>query len=629
MKPMSLNMSRYRKIAEDGEKSTLEQHDTGHQITIAHKALPRDQRNYLKALPLYSEDHADPVQSKANLADGGEVKNVPRGTFDVNALKKKKPNKMSAALKEKYETVPRGTMNKAHYDQGTPDKPVSAQDASEPNPSPSEPNPAPSMPNPSASTPININIGTPTTAQNAVTPQVSQPQAASPPQQDSGLSTAASQINALQGNAPQPTSPEAAPQLNTNMSNMSFPEGVQREATGLGQIAQATGALGQAQAPIEDQAAKNYAENAQRVQSNYQDISQQIQHLTNDVNANLVNPNKYWDNHSKIATGLGLIIAGFNPTNRPNAALEFLQNNIQRDTQAQMSNLGAKEDVLNHYYQMFGNNLAASEFVNASKEHQVASQLRAAAARSQNAMQAGIFNQEAGKLEQASSQRLIPLAMQQGAMQGMRNGTDPSQILPYLRASGEVGEKLAQGIEQHSFPSGTWGGGGSTDRPVPQATIDKIAAQSNILQKVERLRQFQQQETLGQKLDPATRAEGDLLAGEVLQYYSQGTDVGVSEGGREHVKQILKLDHPNGLFADYMNDPKLRALEQSIGDSIQNTKNSFNFHPYNGTPASQSQVAAPNPQPQGATPSEIQMKDGKPYKPVKDASGKVLGYLPV
>jgi hypothetical protein len=663
MKPLSLNMSRYHKVADDGEKSTLVQHDTGHQVIIAHKALPREARNYLKALPLYDVDKADPTQaaSSANpqsMARGGNIGARPtnpshrdavellgdKEKFSDDKYSQSNPDykkQLAQACQSKYsqggeikneksegqnndeikenksgeekEGLARALAKRkgraAHYDEGSSRGTVAASDANEPSPAPSqEQDDSPSP----AQAPVIVNVGNgapqPTVAQNAAA-QGLQPalNAASSSQADqgpqpSGLGQAQSQLDQLQGNVPQandvqqPAGAASVQNIQPGNQSPSFMGGVGQETKGQLQTAQAQGALGAAQAPALDQAAKDRADLAQKTMDSYNALNQERLANAQDIRNGHVDPNKYWDNHSKITTGLGLILAGFNPTNRPNAALEFLQNNIQRDTQAQMANLGSKQDILAHNMQQFGNLRAAADFTNVLKTDQVVNQLQAAAAKSQNAQQAGVFNTLAGQLQQSSAQKMLPLSAMQGAMSAMRNGSDPSEVLPQLRVAAP---EMAKTVEDHLFPRGTPGGGGTTDIPITPEARKAVAAQSNILTKTQNLKNFIDANTVQGVLSPAHRGEGEALAAELAQFYRQGTGASTSESEQKTIGNFID-QKPGGFLSAYLNDPKLQALSGSMQDSINSIKNEFHVHPFLNEPAFQAPAQAPSAQTQSS-----------------------------
>lgn len=601
MKPMSLNLSRFRKVREDGDTSTFQSHDAPHEITIAHKALPRDMRTYLKALPLYAADKADPEQALApKMASGGKI---------ADALKDKQKFK-SDAPKEKMADA---FKKRAHYADGA----VDASQNDIPNPTPTTDDEASPQDNPPP--PININIGTPNVGvsgdgaqgQNTQVPQA--PHAQTPaqdanpqtPQQNPNLDQAQAQLNQLQGGAPEAKSPELSAQnLPSVNEGPGFLQGYQQKAEGLREQAQATGALGTKEAAIEQKRADALDDIAGNYEKAYGITNKLREESVNNIQNNQVDPNAYWDNHSKFFTGLGLLIGGFNPGNRPNSTLQFLNQAIQRDTYAQKINLGSQESILSQNMQMFGNLKAATDFTNVLKQDWAASKLRQAAAKAQNPLQAAKFNQDAGQLEMESAKALIPLSAMQGAFQSMRQGTDPSPILPSLRLAAP---EYSKSIEDHLYP-----GEGYSDKPIPPDVSNSIQKQRNILIKTQRLQDWIDSNTVKGQLSPAHRGEGEALAAELAQFYRQGTGASTSESEQKTIGSFID-QKPGGFLSAYINDPKLHALSGSMKDSVNTIHNAYGFHPFTNTQGARIPTEAPT---QNVPHGTIQNKSGVPYRKV-------------
>lgn len=633
-------MDRYRKVAEDAATSTLQQHDTGHTVTIAHKALPREQRSYLKALPLYSADKADPEQAHAkSLSQGGKVnpsygdaietrgdKEKMGESEDVNSNPKYK-EQVAQTLQSKYykdNKKPRGDQKlsqamRAHYDDGTPNEPVSKSDA----------------PNPSA-TPININIGgggsgpMPQAVQSPnLLPQVAKEQLQAPPQQvapqqeeelpvpqeapplqpgqgDASLSDAQKQIDQLSGKMTSQTDaqPESAQQLNTQgPAEPSYLGGVGQEYKGLVQGAQAAGALGQEQAGIEHQAIRDRQALMKHTQDAYDVLNTERLKNESDVRNGQVNPAKYWDNHSKTMTGLGLILAGFNPTNHPNGALEFLQHNIAQDIEAQRANLGSKENLLAHTIQQFGNARAGADFANVILTDQVAAKIREAAGKAQNAIQAGQLNNMAGQLQQSSAQKMVPLSAMQGAFQAMRNGVDPSQMLPGLRLAQP---EMAKTVEEHHLP-----GIGATGVPVTPAVRDQFLAKQQLNDRLNDLYQWSASHSGEIKgLNQNDINTGMTKAANVQNLYRDAMNGGVfKKGEQEFIGSIIDSD-PTKFFNSVRVLPQLQEAINGNNASLDVLKHAYQVTPYSNA------VKPATPSTPATDTSQIQMKDGKPYRKV-------------
>src|ERR1700728_611058 len=104
--------------------------------------------------------------------------------------------------------------------------------------------------------------------------------------------------------------------------------------------------LAQSQQNIYNQNLQAQQQAQQHYNDQFQTLDRERRDLVDDINNGHIDPEKYWDNHSKLASGIGMILAGFNPTNRPNAAIEYIQHQMDNNLKAQSENLGAKKSLL-------------------------------------------------------------------------------------------------------------------------------------------------------------------------------------------------------------------------------------------------------------------------------------------
>lgn len=76
-----------------------------------------------------------------------------------------------------------------------------------------------------------------------------------------------------------------------------------------------------------------------------------------DIANGHIDPDKYWTGyttadgkqvagHSRVASAIGMILAGFNPTNNPNAAINFLKHQMDQSMEAQKQNLQSSHNLL-------------------------------------------------------------------------------------------------------------------------------------------------------------------------------------------------------------------------------------------------------------------------------------------
>lgn len=75
-----------------------------------------------------------------------------------------------------------------------------------------------------------------------------------------------------------------------------------------------------------------------------------------------IDPDKYWENHSKIAAGIGMILGGIGSglTHGPNMALEVMQNGINREIERQKNEQGRSMNLWRMNREALGNDLAAN-----------------------------------------------------------------------------------------------------------------------------------------------------------------------------------------------------------------------------------------------------------------------------
>lgn len=549
MKNMNLNMDRYHKVATDGKTSTLKQHDTGHTITIAHSALPREQRAYLNALPLYSDDQAKPEKPGARVAQ---------------------------ALKQ-------------HYAAGTDDA--------------------------EAPPPININIGgggggatpeqmpLPTSPEDEQAQELTRDAIADNDNRNTGDRMAhvhdapqtppPTAAAAVEQPAPPPT--EASPPPPTSEPPNGLAQPYQQQVQGLQEEAKAKGVLGQKEETLYN---KDYL-NQQDIQENfkqaYSQYNKELESSLNDVKNGYVKPEQYWDNHSKIATGIGIILAGFNPTNRPNAAIEFLKSNIDRDTQAQAVNLSAKNNLVSHNLQKFGNLKDAMLVANATKATQLADQLHAAAAQATNPLEKARFDQMAGQLGQAYVPQAMAMNLKQAMMQNAQKGGDPSSMLPMLD---QLDPEKAAALRKRLVP----GLGVATVDVTPEVR-GKLVSSTELQNSIEDLEKFRQ-------ANKGAILKGDLTAlqtgqSKVMNLQQLVREAQLNTVFRESEKPLLKKfvdDDPTSIFSDFTLKPQLHELSRTNQANLNTLKSQYGLPVSAQAPA----VAAP-------AQSDIQMKDGVPH----------------
>lgn len=220
-------------------------------------------------------------------------------------------------------------------------------------------------------------------------------------------------------------------------------EGYDTEINGQIAKARAAGIISDNQLDVLNKAGNSRAAIWNNMIQNFNGISKEIHDARDDINNNLVSPQKYWDNHSKIATAIGLIIGGFNPTSRPNAALEFLNTQMNRDLESQKATLGAKESLLSHTMNMYGHLNDAVTMANVFQHDQVINDLQAAAAKQGTPMAKANAALAIGPLQRQQAALTSQLALNSA----QRNTPQTLPLIHKIQALRMINPEMAKDLE--------------------------------------------------------------------------------------------------------------------------------------------------------------------------------------
>jgi hypothetical protein len=428
VKPLSFNMSKFKKIAGDKNHSVL-RHDDGHEIKVAHGPLPALQRKQLEKMEVQHYDEGTSnVQSppsppsnppatspevaaalkNAFKAEGGQVHRANNPKLQ-QSLVRNPPPASQQVLKENYrhDELPR-------FAEGSGDV---GNDSS-------------SAPDQSSQHTININVGQP------------QPLGQVPPIQ--GLSTPTGSPNV---NVPS-VAPSSVP-LNPNQT-VNFPQALKQEGQANTDIGKIQGAQQQANIPLEQQSQQIEQQRANAInnlaQQHINEFNQFAQELPD------IDSNHYMNSMSapgKIATALGVFL-GSAPTGHggSNTALDFLNKQIDRDVQMQIQNKDKVKNIYAAYEKLYGDSQAAVDMTKGSMlsiiGHQaniIANKLGTPMAQAQmNKLNAGIGQQQAQNARSAAFDAVMNTPS--GAGKPISGGQPPSQSGPSQGMSAKEKEAL-------------------------------------------------------------------------------------------------------------------------------------------------------------------------------------------
>lgn len=410
--------------------------------------------------------------------------------------------------------------------------------------------------------------------------------------------------------------------------------GYNTQMRGIDKAANAAGALGEQQA-IQHQKAAEAQQTAQDAfHQSFQTLENERQAHIKDIQDGLINPDKYWTGdpqtgeggHSKIAAGIGMIIAGFNPTAQPNAAVNFLKYQMDKNIEAQKQNLGAKQNLLAANLKQFGNVQDATAMTRIMQNDVVGHMLDANAAKAQggpNGLAAAAAMQAKGPLMRESAQLQFQMGLRHmmTKLSGGQSG-DPSNTASAEQAVAMMGQMPGMQEQAKQYRSQLVPTVGfSPSQSVPDAARQKFVGHQKLQAGLADLANFVNTHStkLGNPLDP------DFVTGEAkvrkLQSEIREGVLGTvyREGEQPLLDKFLK-GNPAGLLKDSVTVPQLKELMGSNFRDYELLRRSFGMAPLQAP--QQQESAAPVMGKDGNQYKQI-MHGGKSYYvPINIASGK-------
>jgi hypothetical protein len=325
----------------------------------------------------------------------------------------------------------------------------------------------------------------------------------------------------------------------------------------------------QAQTQIGAEAAQSLkadADNRQQAMSafqhNFQQLENERQAHMDDIKNGYIDPDQYWQNHSKVAAGIGMILAGFNPTSHPNAAIDFLHQQLERNMQAQAQNLGAKNNLLSANLHQFGNLRDAQDMTRIMQNDAIQHQLQLASANAASPAAKAAALQASGQLRVQMAPVMQNFALRRAVM-GLANGGGSPQstdklIQTMMMVNPEEGKML-----NAAYVPGV--GISRSLNPVPEADRNQILAMNVLDNKGKDLLQFARAHK--NDFSPNTIKIGAQKAAEMVNYYNQSIGGGVLTEGKIKWLDDQISRHPTSVFQDILgNNAQLEEIINSNGN---------------------------------------------------------------
>lgn len=605
MSKIKLDLSQFKHKESDKHSTTLEHKKDKHMITLYHKALSPENQEQLKALGSSAKDAKQSddkgeakADSQAQDAKYGKIMdpkgNKPQVYAEGGEVETEEPMQQPEAVPEQtpVEQATQFDVNKVPDVEGTPQdqyqKRFAEYKATYPN-----------QPDEVIDRSVLRDMGQHREEQQKVSEEKVKADKDAQYEKEfqaetagkayaeklakAGLAPQAAQPQAVQqgpvapqaGVQPQqPQAPAAQPQQGMQDMESMLQGGYQKQMAGINAQAAAQGELGKQQAELLNQQVNNQKAAIDTYNKQYQDLDNERKAHIADIQAGRIDPEKYWTgdaegngSHSKLAAGIGMILAGFNPTNQPNAAINYLKYQMDKNLEAQQKNLDSQQNLLSANLRQFGNLKDAKEMTRLMQADILTNELQKAAATAQSPMAKAAALQAAGKLQMEFAPMQQQFAMRRAMMNLANDPSGPKdgaiqQMISYKRAMGD--HAGAKELEDHYVP----GIGYSPTQAIPPAVREKLTI-------------HKQMDTAARDLADWTKNHTTLVPGtpdynvgqqKALALQSAVREAqlgGVYKEAEQHLLNTFVNTNPAGIL-------KMTKTMPQLGELIQHNEKNFN-----------------------------------------------------
>lgn len=636
---IKLDLKNFKHESSDEKSTTLRHKSDGHQIILAHKALSPANQEQLKALAQASRMPTDKAEAKQDIertqmADGGEIaesKKKPKksntivtpsaqsGVEQSNELRKDQRPEHGRVInvdKDEYERRNKMASGGKVQMYANPDDIVKADDPQIPyalSPDTAE-TPVLDLPPAQDSTMQGVKPAEPMFTPDQMQDRLSggQGMAGSMQSEPAGQAMAPKEPNspavaqALSAPTDAPPKPDELPKAVTapidakqdaNAAGMSMGDyagmlqgGFNKQMAGISDQQTAQMQLGKDQ---EAALAKNVQAQEQaksEYKGQYDKLEAERQAHMADIQNGHIDPNKYWTgdangngSHSRVASAIGMILAGFNPTSKPNAAIDMLKYQMDQNIRAQEANLNSNQNLLSANLKQFGNLRDATDMTKLMQADIIHNQLLQASAKAQTPFAKAAAEQAAGKLMQEFAPLQQQIAMRQSMMKLADAGNgDPSNtaaaehMIAYARMTNP---EVAKEMESRLIP-----GVGMAKVPVPETVRQELVAKQSLNSAAQDLMQYSHKHT---NIVPGT-AEYNYGVSKAMALQQKVREGMLGTVFRESEKPLLEKfvnENPAGAMKSLSTIPQLKAIMDSNNMGLNTLKQSV------GLPTQQQQAS--------------------------------------
>jgi hypothetical protein len=605
MAKLPLDLKHFKKTHSDKHTTTLE-HKAGHSIKLTHSALSPEMREMLDKLPVESKKQHNPKLEESKklpprMAEGGKVESLNSMGQESSDGDSNEANPAEVEYHAMPEDAEVGKNQPASPEmQPAPQQPVAQQ--------PVQPQ-----------APVTINIGQPQIPENLANKQEAAPAPkpeyskflTSSGQTPYGITTEQQQALILQqeqldkqkqnalktgenqpvSNVGQTTPTQPMPQegqdpYGLEAQQQMYSAGVSTKAAGILGEAAAQAARGAAESKMLQNQIATQQKMANDYNTHYNDLQSERDSFMSDIQNQHIDPEHYMSSLNPIGKALsiiGVVLGGMGAgaTGGRNVALDTLNGLIERDINAQKSELGKKENLLNANLKHFGNLRDALDMTRVMQNDIIANKIRQAAANSASPMAQANAMKLIGDLEMQSSPLLSQIATRRTMLNSLSGATqNPDQMGQVIQAMRQINPEMAKSMEDRYVP-----GVGMAQIPVPREARDTLIAKQQLSQMANDFYRWSEQHSGA--VDPRIVNEGRAKAAELQSLYRNAINGGVfKKGEQEFIDQIIDSD-PTKFFNNIRVLPKLKEVIKNNQTQMNVLKKAYGF------PIAQIQESAP------------------------------------
>ena len=283
-----------------------------------------------------------------------------------------------------------------------------------------------------------------------------------------------------------------------------------------------------------------------------------------------------------------MILAGFNPTSRPNAAIDFLNHQIDRNLTAQMTNLTAKQNLLTANINQFKNVKDAADMSRIMYNDAASHMIQAAAAKAAGPLAKAAAYDNIGKIQVQNSTLMAGLNARL-AIQHLANGntTAPGSVGHALNQLELYDKDSANSYRSRYYaPFDVPGGKSIADtKEIPKDAMDQLGNYEKFNQLSGELRALitKSQGNIN-SLNPGERARAAQDSQVLQSLFREGTLGTVYKSGEQPLLDKAIAGQPLDVWNYFTNIPKLDNLTHLNTEQRNILAGQYGLRPPGATP---------------------------------------------